>query len=197
MPSSGSTRSRSPDREIPLLLLFSGEDSPRACTGRRLLHAGLAREVSPGRPPRPGPVLLDPHAERPLGPGDRAAAHRGGLLIVDCSWNRLGARGGFPVAAPWLDRVEVRRRLPFVLAANPQHFGRLGELTTAEAAAAGLYLLGEPDRARALLGRFRGGLGFFELNASALARYTGSSTVDQLRAAETALYGRKDFQGSG
>lgn len=182
MPSSGRTPSRSPEPRV--LLLFAGEDHPKACTGRRLVSLGLAEVQLASPAPRPRPLLLDPHAETPLSAADRPDAERGGLLGVDCSWNALERRGGYPGLAPWLLRLTARR-LPWLLAANPQHYGRLAELNTAEAVGAALLILGQPERAQVVLGTFRGGDGFLDLNRSLLDGYVRARSADDVRRTET------------
>jgi pre-rRNA-processing protein TSR3 len=188
MRSSGSTRSRSPDRPIPLLLLVVGEDHPKACTGRRLVHRGAVRSV--GRVPNsdPRPVLLDPHAPTVLSAADRARALDGGLLAVDCSWNRLARRGTFPEVVGSRSGA-AHRRLPLLIAANPQHYGRLGELNTVEALSAALYVLGDRAPARTLLEGFRGGPAFLDVNRARLDRYAAGGSADEVVAAERALFG--------
>lgn len=188
MASLRSTPNPSPDRPVRLLLLLASEDHPKACTGRRLLARGLVDEVGERRAPRPVPVLLDPRADAPLAAEDRPSALRGGILGVDCSWNRLDARGGYPEAAPWLREVRTRRRLPLLLAGNPQHYGRLGELNTAEAFAAAVFVLGEPGRARALLSGFAGGDAFFELNRAPLDSYAAARTSAEVRTEERSFF---------
>ena len=189
MRSSGSTHSPRSDRPVALWLLVAGEDHPKACTGRRLLRRRLALPLSPERAPRYPPLLLDPHADVPLGPADREVAVAGGILGIDCSWNRLAERGGYPEGARWLRKLRTRRRLPWLIAANPQHFGRLGELNTAEAFAAALSLVGEPKRATALIGAFPGGTTFLEINRSRFEAYCAARTEADLRAAEVGLFG--------
>ncbi|MGI0132018.1 MAG: ribosome biogenesis domain-containing protein [Thermoplasmata archaeon] len=180
----GSTENPSDSSGVPLLLVLAGEDHPKACTGRRLVRSGLVREVAAGRPLRHRPILLDPRDERPLCAADRSLARRVGVLGVDCSWNRLNARGGYPTFGGWIDRLAVRRRLPFLLAGNPQHFGRVGELNTAEAFAAALSVLGEATRARDLLASFPGGEAFFSLNREPLGSYARATDANDVRAAE-------------
>jgi pre-rRNA-processing protein TSR3 len=72
--------------------------------------------------------------------------------------------------------ADVRRRLPFLLATNPQHFGRVGQLNSAEAFAAALAVLGHESQARELLAPFHGADAFFALNASRLQRYREART---------------------
>jgi len=184
MRSSGSTHNPRSDRRISLWLLVAGEDHPKICTGRRLIRRRIVLPLSPERAPRRPPLLLDPHADEPLGPGDRALAAAGGVLGVDCSWNRLEERGGYPEAAAWLKKVRTRRRLPWLVAANPQHFGRLGELNTAEAFAAALWLLGERDRALSLIEAFPGGATFLRINRARFEAYCQAANSDVLRAVE-------------
>ncbi len=188
MRSSESTRNRRAEGAVPLLILLSREDHPKACTGLRLLRAGLVRSVGPGRPPAPLPLLLDPHAERPLAPSDAARARTAGVLVIDCSWNRLAERGGYPREAPWLGRLPERRRLPWLLAANPQHFGRLGELNTAEALAASLAVLGDRRAAEDLLDRFHGGDAFFRMNEALLTGLRPGDGPSEVVALEQRVY---------
>jgi rRNA small subunit aminocarboxypropyltransferase len=183
MRSSASTPSPPADGPIRLWLLVAGEDHPRACTGRKLLRRRWARRFAARRP---APVLLDPHAPEPLSSADREQARAGGLLGIDCSWNRLAERGRLPERSGGPAR-SVRRRLPYLVATNPQHYGRLSELNTAEALAAGLWILGERARAEALLDGFAGGRAFFTLNANALARYGSAPGAEEVRSAEREL----------
>jgi pre-rRNA-processing protein TSR3 len=189
MRSSGSTPSPSPRPPIRLLLLLAGEDHPKACTGRRLLHRGWVRAVSRIGENRSRPIVLDPHAPSPLSGADRPGAREGGLLVVDCSWNRLAERGSLPGAIPSGRDGAIRRRLPILVAANPQHYGRLTELNTVEALAAGLFVLGYPAVAAQILEGFRGGDGFLEINRERLERYRAAASPDEVRGAERALFG--------
>ncbi|MCI4353323.1 MAG: DUF367 domain-containing protein [Thermoplasmata archaeon] len=187
MPSSRSTRSPSTDRTTPLFVRITGEDHPKACTGRRLLRQRLAREWKDLEPRGRTPILLDPRAPDPLTPLDRPRAMASGLLVVDCSWNRLGQRGGFDPSLKGLGRLP-RRRLPWLLAGNPQHYGRVGELNTAEAFAAALDILGDRLGAERVLETFAGGPGFLALNARLLDAYRNARSEQELRSAEREFF---------
>ncbi|MCI4334817.1 MAG: DUF367 domain-containing protein [Thermoplasmata archaeon] len=148
------------------------------------MAGGFAQPAGRTRPRGGYPILLDPRAATPLSSLDRERARVDGLLAVDCSWNRIGLRGGFPAGLPGLGGQPHRRRLPFLRATNPQHFGRWAELNTAEALAAALFLLGQRDRAESLLDGFAGGPEFWRLNGSALAAFAACSTPEAVRAQE-------------
>ena len=70
--------------------------------------------------------------------------------------------------------------LPLLLAANPVNWGKPGRLTTAEALATVLYLLGHEEQARSVLGAFRWGERFFELNREPLEAYAAAKSSAEL-----------------
>ena len=190
MRSSGSTLSLPDRRPIRRYVVRVGDDHPRACTGRRLLRSGWAIE-----PPRRGgragvgPIVLDPFAARPLSGVDRPAAEEGGLLAVDCSWNRLSADGHLAPGSLGSVRRGPGRRLPLLIATNPQHYGRVGELNTAEALGAALAILGHENEGRALLFGFAGGHSFFAANRERLRCYAEAADPDAVLRAERDLFG--------
>ncbi len=190
MLSSGSMPSLRPDSPIRLFLLIAGEDHPKACTGRRLIQRGLVEERQRVTTRPPAPMLLDPRAEKPLAPVDRLLAQKTGVMGVDCSWNRFAERGGYPpIVGGGPNSSIVPRRLPWLIAANPQHYGRFGELNTVEALSATLFILGEPQRAERLLDGFRGGPEFLELNGERLRSYALQEDRPGVEAAERSFFG--------
>ena len=70
--------------------------------------------------------------------------------------------------------------LPLLLAANPVNWGKPGKLTTAEALATVLYLIGRKEQANSVLGAFRWGQRFFELNQEPLDAYAAAATSAEL-----------------
>jgi len=189
MRSSGSTRSL-PEPRIRLGLVLIGDDHARACTGRRLIRQGLAREIRRSALTAGRAIVLDPYSTVPLTLADQARAEAAGIVAVDCSWNRLSAERAKHPAPTAAAQSARARRLPMLVAGNPQHFGRLGELNTAEALAAALHLVGRPDEAHELLAGFAGGPAFLELNRERLERYARASSPEALVREERALFAR-------
>ena len=143
------------------------EDDPRKCSAARLLRAGELRKVKDLRNIPGGALVLDPQAEQALSRTDLEAATRFGLLVVDCSWNRIES-------FPKLRRGLRRRSLPLLLAANTVNFGKAQRLSSAEAVAAALHILGNADQARRVMRHFRWGDTFFELNGGLLDEYSSA-----------------------
>jgi pre-rRNA-processing protein TSR3 len=163
-----------------LYVFHAGQCDPKKCTAKKLAKSHLVTLFSTLRPLWDAhTVLLDPSAAAPLSRVDGVAA----LVAVDCSWKQRDL-----VFASF--RARTRRRLPYLLAANPVNYGRPYELTTAEALAASVYILGESKRARALLSIFKWGTTFLSLNAAPLNEYASANTVGEVLAIERAYIER-------
>ena len=65
----------------------------------------------------------------------------------------------------------VPRALPYLVAANPTYYGRPTTLSTAEALAAALFILGDEAHAKEILNIFKWGPTFLDLNREPLEAY--------------------------
>ncbi|MDD1719455.1 MAG: DUF367 family protein [Methanoregulaceae archaeon] len=146
-----------------MISLFACRDNscdPKKCTVKRLEARGLIQVVLRlTRIPR-NTILLDPTSEQALSPADRPARS---ITVIDCSWDVLELAS--------LRTLRNRRALPYLVAANPVNFGRPLKLTSVEALAAALVILGEPAQAALLLQAFKWGPHFLTLNEEPLSRY--------------------------
>lgn len=138
-----------------------GQDDPAKCTAKKMVRMGLATEVSRKFHASDSVIVLNPFARRTLSPTDSGVK---GILVVDCSWNRAGdvffrKLGG------------KHRRLPVLLASNPTNYAKPGMLSSLEAVAACLYILGMTDEARRRLSIFKWGETFEKLNHEPLEAY--------------------------
>ncbi len=149
----------------------AGDCHPKRCTVRRLERFGLIERVSSLRRLRKA-LLLFPTAETALSPADADIASKQGIAVIDCSWRRIenentahtvhrGARGNL-------------RALPFLIAANPVNFGRPFILSSAEAIAASLFILGEKEHANLIMSKFKWGHAFISLNGKMLEAYANA-----------------------
>ena len=89
--------------------------------------------------------------------------------MVDCSWNLA--------KETFFRKVGGKHRmLPVLLAANPTNYAKPGVLSSVEALAATLYILGEVDEARRFLSIYKWGPTFETLNSEPLEAYRKAKT---------------------
>jgi pre-rRNA-processing protein TSR3 len=114
-------------------------------------------------------LLLDPTADV-LSPADKKWVSS--ITALDCSWEVLDTAN--------LGAWKGRRALPFLVAANPVNFGKPFTLTSVEAIAATLFILGEEVQAEAVLSKFNWGLNFLKLNAEPLSEYAAAKDITEV-----------------
>ncbi len=169
---------------LGVFALEMGQDDPMKCTARKMINMDLARGVSRKFHAPDKMIVLNPYAHRVLSPPDRGAKS---VLAVDCSWNqaqevffrRLGGK---------------HRRLPALLAANPTNYSRVSVLSSLEAVAATMYILGEVEEAAKYLGIYKWGPTFLTLNEEPLEAYRKSRTEGKVLKAEREYFSQY-FEG--
>ncbi len=148
---------------IPLFAFRDNSCDPRKCTVKKLERAGFLKIFQKlGQIPR-NTLILDPTAEQALSPADRFAKS---LTVLDCSWEVLDTGA----ISSW----RIRRALPFLMAANPVNFGKPCKLSSIEAVAGALYIMGEKERAKELLSKVNWGIRFLEVNKEPLDLYASA-----------------------
>ena len=128
-------RRRSPPLATRVCLWEFSQNDARRDSGSKLVRQGLARRLD-ARAAFRG-IVLAADAPQILSPADAPVIAAQGLAGVNCSWRGLDA---VPFAA--LGRPELRRRLPFLVAANEVNYGKPLYLNTAEALAAARRIAG-------------------------------------------------------
>jgi len=145
---------------IPLYAYRDNSCDPRKCTVKKLERAGFLKVFTKiSQIPR-NTLLLDPTAEQALSPAD---CYVKSITALDCSWVVLDTGR----VSTW----RIRRALPFLVAANPVNFGKPCMLSSVEALAASLYILGEEERTAKILGCVSWGIRFLEVNKEPLELY--------------------------
>ena len=163
-----------------LYALLEHEDDPKKCTAAKLVRLKEILEVRGlARVPRKA-IVLDPESEKALSREDAGSAERYGLLVLDCSWNKL-------VKFPRLKVGMQHRALPFMVAANPTNFGKPQKLSSAEALAAAVYIMGDRARAEQLMNRFKWGPTFIDINRERLESYAAAATSAEVVAAQNSM----------
>jgi len=150
--------------QVKIVVYNAKQDDPRKCTASKLRRFGFVREVLQTRYLPKKAVVLNPFSEVAFSPADKWRVEEFGLVGLDCSWERA--------EEVLLKRVRgTSRCLPFLIAGNPVNFGRATKLSTVEALAAALYIIGFEQEAIRLLSVFKWGHTFLEINHERLEGY--------------------------
>ncbi len=152
---------------IVQVLMFR-QDDPKKCTAAKLVKFGLARTVTKTRP---NTIVLDPFAKQTLLRQDAKIADS--VTGIDCSWNLAGNTFAKRFSG-------IPRKLPPLLAGNPVNYSKLNKLTTVEAVAAAVFILGYESQALDLLSKFNWGHTFYDLNQDLLKDYSSLQFEDQI-----------------
>lgn len=173
---------------IELSVLDLGECMPSKCTGRKLVQMGYARTISRMEGLRAGAIVLvpAPHSELTLSPSDRETAINHGITALDCSWNKAegdrdGEGGTFAMLRSGLrKRRVVTRALPFLMPVNPVNYGHALKLSTLEALAAAVYIMGNKEQAGQILSIYKWAPHFLEMNKEPLEDYASAEDSKQV-----------------
>ena len=79
-----------------------------------------------------------------------------------------------------LEKKNISRALPFIVAANPVNYGKPFKLTTLEAFAAALYILGDVEQAKEIMNIYKWGPHFLELNHEPLDEYRMAKNSEEV-----------------
>ena len=153
---------------MKLFVLRFHQDDPKKCTAAKMVKFRIASDV---RKTTKNNLILDPFSDKTLLPTDREMIKS--IVGIDCSWNLADQ-------AFSKNFIGIKRKLPPLLAGNPINYSKLDKLTTAEAMAASLYILGFKIEALDLLNKFKWGHTFYELNQNLLEEYSKLKFEDDL-----------------
>lgn len=163
---------------LNVFVIDYGQDDPAKCTAKKMAHMGLATEVTRKFHASNTTIVLNPFAGQLLTRLDRSCKS---VLAIDCSWNlaqevffrKIGGK---------------HRQLPALLAANPTNYSRLGILSSVEAVAATLFILGHEDDAANFLNIYKWGPGFLTLNHDPLEEYARAESEEEVKAIERSFF---------
>jgi pre-rRNA-processing protein TSR3 len=156
---------------IKLFAYDAKECDPKKCTSRKLARFRLLRLLPTTRKIPSGSLLLTPEAERALSRKDKRWAEKRGIVVLDVSWRAA--------TFPKIPGI-TERALPFLVAANPVNYGKPFKLSSVEALAAALYILGEKNHAEQILSKFSWGVQFLKLNEEPLKDYAKAKTSKEV-----------------
>jgi pre-rRNA-processing protein TSR3 len=144
------------------------QDDPRKCSAAKLVKFGLAKPVTRTASRT---LILNPFSKKTLLKSDKKFVNS--ITGIDCSWNLITSAFKKPFTG-------ISRKLPPLLAGNPINYSKLNKLSTVEALAGAVYILGETDLTHNLLQKFKWGHTFFELNKNLLHDYSKAQSEAEI-----------------
>ena len=157
---------------VKIYVVLLREDDPLKNTAVKMIKSGIAEEIDKFKL-KSKMIVLNPYSQKYLGPWYRELAVKYGLVVVDASWRRLDQfrfRG--------LSGIHVR--LPPLLPGNPINYAKPCILSSAEAVAATLYILGFREEYERVLGLYKWMRTFHELNKELLEAYSNARSLGEL-----------------
>lgn len=166
-------RVQKPEDDIKIVVYHAAQCDPRKCSALKLRRHNLIRIVRRlNQLPRDA-IILNPFSERAFSPADRLRVEAKGLAALDFSWEHAEKMKPF-------SKRRFSRCLPYLVAANPVNYGSPTKLSTVEALAAALYIVGFRQKAESLLSIFKWGPEFIRLNYERLESYTKAEDSNEI-----------------
>ena len=153
---------------MKIQVLMLKQDDPKKCSAAKLVKFGLAKNV---KKTSAKTLILDPFAKKSIMPSDKKLSNS--ITAIDCSWNLADKAFTTKFSG-------IHRKLPPLFAGNPVNYSKLNKLTTVEAIAATVFILGNKDLSLKLLDKFKWGHTFFELNQNLLEDYSKLKSEDEI-----------------
>ena len=144
------------------------QDDPRKCSAAKLVKFGLAKPVTRTASRT---LILNPFSQKTLLKSDKKFVNS--ITGIDCSWDLITSAFKKPFTG-------ISRKLPPLLAGNPINYSKLNKLTTVEALAGAVYILGESELMHKLLQKFKWGPTFFALNENLLEEYSKAKSESEI-----------------
>ena len=156
---------------MKVFVLELKQDDPIKCTAAKLVKFNLIQSI---RFIPEGSIVLNPLSKITLSKTDNSIAKS--LCAIDCSWNYFDET----IKKFFILKKRINRRLPLLLAGNPVNYAKLGKLTTVEAVAGSLFILGFQSKAAELLNKFKWGHTFLDLNMELLELYKDQDDPNEI-----------------
>lgn len=160
-------------KNIKLYVYHERQCDPKKCTALKLNRHSRAKVVYNLKYIPKRALILNPLVSQVFSPLDKELVLKHGIVAIDCSWKKI--EEGIPKLLRERGRI-----LPALVAVNPINYGKIGMLSTAEALAAALYIIGFENQAKDLLSIFKWGLHFLELNKDLLEAYRNAKTPEEV-----------------
>ena len=144
-----------------IFYVYLGQDDPKKSTMKKLERYGLAIQIPLSK--IYNKLYLTPYSDSFLINSHRKLFEEKGLVVVDGSWNRINT----------IENLKGKngKKLPLLLPVNPVNYGKPGKLSSLEALAAALYIMGYSELAENVISKYSWAQNFIKTNIDPLNDY--------------------------
>ncbi|WP_337861146.1 DUF367 family protein [Ferroplasma sp.] len=144
-----------------IFYVYMNQDDPKKSTMKKLERYGMAIKISVNK--IYNKLYLTPYSDNFLLNSCRILFHERGIVVVDGSWNRINTIENF--------KGKNGKKLPLLLPVNPVNYGKPGKLSSLEALAAALYIMGYIELAEQVISKYSWAQNFINTNIEPLNDY--------------------------
>ncbi len=145
-----------------IFYIYLKQDDPKKSTMKKLERYGMAKKITINK--MMGKIYLTPFSKNYLLNSDKVKYLNAGISVIDGSWNLINS----------IEKIGNKnaRKLPLLLPVNPVNYGNPGKLSSLEAIAASLYIMGFHDIAENIISKYSWAEKFLITNKEPLNEYS-------------------------
>jgi pre-rRNA-processing protein TSR3 len=161
-----------------IFYVYLNQDDPKKSTMKKLERYGLAIHIPMNK--IYNKLYLTPYSENFLLNSDKISYEKTGIVVMDGSWNRINTIENI--------RAKNGRKLPLLLPVNPVNYGKPGKLSSLEALAAALYIMGYVDLSGEIISKYSWAQNFIKTNINPLNDYSKCTTNEECISAQESYF---------
>ncbi len=154
---------------IKVFYVYLRQDDPKKSTMKKLERYGLAKKI-------PlisiyNKIFLTPYVDNYILNKDKFLYNEKGIAVIDGSWNLINT----------IENIKNKnaRKIPLLLPVNPVNYGKPGKLSSLEAIAASLFIMGYNDLAEEIISKYSWSQNFIKTNINPLNDYIKCNSNDE------------------
>ena len=161
-----------------IFYVYLNQDDPKKSTMKKLERYGMAIHIPITK--IYSKLYLTPYSENFLINSDKELYERHGIVVIDGSWNRISS----------IENMTAKngRKLPLLLPVNPVNYGKPGKLSSLEALAAALYIMGCTDLTDDIISKYSWAQNFIKTNINPLEDYSKCTTNEECIAVQETYF---------
>ena len=144
-----------------IFYVYLKQDDPKKSTMKKLERYNITKRIPLSK--IYNKLFLTPYSDNYILNKDRFIYEEKGIVVIDGSWNLINT----------IENIKSKnsRKLPLLLPVNPVNYGKPGKLSSLEALAAALFIMGYNDLAGNIISKYSWSQNFIKTNIEPLNDY--------------------------